>query len=105
MTVQKRIKMLKNDSEELQHKLHAIIGVNTMIAKNPMGKYLLKIFIKIILIRSEGSLNQHIKLKHPEVYDEYMITHYGTNYMNEKVKELKCSDNNGIYLIFNSLTC
>ena len=35
-----------------------------------MGKYFFSFFLNsiFILIRSEGSLNQHIKLKHPEYY-------------------------------------
>lgn len=36
-----------------------------MIAPSLMGKYYSKSYFDI---RSEGSLNQHIKLKHPEFY-------------------------------------
>jgi len=56
--------------EERLLKWKDFINVPTYNAKNPMGKYFLLDCYLNTLFRSEGSLFQHIKLKHPELTED-----------------------------------
>ena len=49
-------------------KFQGIIPVLWMTVQSPTGK----LFELIVWVRSEGSLNQHLKLKHPEYYRQQM---------------------------------
>ncbi len=66
--------------EERLPKWKDFINVLTYNAKNPMGKRFLLVSYSNNLYRSEGSLFQHIKLKHPKLTEDpdWKMTLLGT---------------------------
>ena len=62
------LKVKRKEKEDVQVKLIDIIHVQSKNVKNLMGSHYLTIFLIFFNVnRSEGSLNQHVKNKHPEL--------------------------------------